>query len=255
MVTISMSCIYIGLCLLAYLMNMLYGWEMIFTALLLLPIYAYAKSNKRVMNTFICIQTIALFARYAVSTVVGVKFTNIVKPISMDDTLIKQFSGITTIVGWFIWLALTGGIVYVTAKSCSAQCKTIKELENSKSIIHAINLFSVTTVIVIISVVVAGQAYALNDYYWNLLVFVLVAIMIAIAVYAMQINIIRERKEQIILAEKDDLVMIDLDDKSEEIEKGIKENGTELAKKVLDLDESEKESPIVTLEKESDKVE
>lgn len=255
MVVISMSCIYIGLCLLAYLMNMLYGWEMIFTALLLLPIYAYAKSNKRIINAFICVQTLMLFVRYAVSTIIGVKFPDIVKPISMDDTIIKQFSGLSTIAGWFIWLALTGVIVYVTAKSSSAQCKTIKELENSKPIIHAINLFSVTTVIVIISIVVAGQAYALNGYYWNLLVFVLVAIMIAIAVYAMQINIIRERKEQIILAEKDDLVMIDLDDKSDEIEKDIKENGTELAKKVLDLDESKKESPIVTLEKESDKVE
>lgn len=251
MITISMSCIYIGLCLLAYLMNMIYGWELIFTALFLLPIHAYAKSNKCIVNMFLNTQTAMLIIRYGVSTIVAFKVDDVSLPITMDDLIIRQFAGIVTIVGWFIWLAVTGCVVYVTAKSQSAKCKTIKELERSKPIIHAINLFSVTTVIVIVSVIVAGQAYTLNEYYWNLLVFVAVAVMVAIAVYGMQINIICERKEQIILAEKDDLVMIDLDDESDEIKKDIKENGTPLAKKVLDLEESEKESPIVTLEEES----
>ena len=154
------------------------------------------------------------------------------------------------ITGWFIWLAVTGCIVYVTAKSQGAKCNTIKELENSKPIIHATNLFSVTVVIVITLVVIAGQAYELNEHWRELFVFIIVAVIVAITIYAMQIDIIRERKEQIILAEKDDLVMIDLDEESD-TEKSIRENGTSLAKKVLDLDESEKESPIVTLEKES----
>lgn len=250
MITISMFCIYTGLCLLAYLMNMLCGWELIFTALFLLPIYAYAKSNKAVVGIFLNLQTAMLIARYAVSTILAFNVQGITLPISMDETLIKQFAGVVMITGWFIWLAVTGCIVYVTTKSQGAKCNTIKELENSKPIIHATNLFSVTVVIAITLVVVAGQAYELNEHWRDLLVFVIVAVIVAIAVYAMQIDIIRERKEQIILAEKDDLVMIDFDEESD-TEKSIRENRTSLAKKVLDLDESEKESPIVTLEKES----
>lgn len=250
MITISMFCIYTGLCLLAYLMNMLCGWELIFTALFLLPIYAYAKSNKAVTDIFLNLQTAMLIARYAVSTILAFNIQGITLPISMDETLIKQFAGVVMITGWFIWLAVTGCIVYVTAKSQGAKCNTIKELENSKPIIHATNLFSVTVVIVITLVVVAGQAYELNEHWRYLFVFVIVAVIVAIAIYAMQIDIIRERKEQIILAEKDDLVMIDLDEESD-IKKSIRENGTPLAKKVLDLEESEKESPIATLEKES----
>lgn len=250
MITISMFCIYTGLCLLAYLMNMLCGWELIFTALFLLPIYAYAKSNKAVIDIFLNLQTTMLIVRYAVSTILAFNVQGVTLPISMDETLIKQFAGVVMITGWFIWLAVTGCIVYVTAKSQGAKCNTIKELENSKPIIHAINLFSVTVVIVIILVVVAGQAYELNEHWRDLFVFVIVAVIVAIAIYAMQIDIIRERKEQIILAEKDDLVMIDLDEESD-IKKSIRENGTPLAKKVLDLEESEKESPIATSEKES----
>lgn len=250
MITISMFCIYAGLCLLAYLMNMLCGWELIFTALFLLPIHAYAKSNKAVVGIFLNLQTAMLIARYAVSTILAFNVQGVTLPISMDETLIKQFAGVVMITGWFIWLAVTGCIVYVTAKSQGAKCNTIKELENSKPIIHATNLFSVTVVIVITLVVIAGQAYELNEHWRYLFVFVIVAVIVAIAVYAMQIDIIRERKEQIILAEEDDLVMIDLDEESD-TEKSIRENGTSLAKKVLDLDESEKESPIVTLEKES----
>lgn len=250
MITISMFCIYTGLCLLAYLMNMLCGWELIFTALFLLPIYAYAKSNKAVTGIFLNLQTAMLIARYAVSTILAFNVQGVTLPISMDETLIKQFAGVVMITGWFIWLAVTGCIVYVTAKSQGAKCNTIKELETSKPIIHATNLFSVTVVIVITLVVVAGQAYELNEHWRDLFVFVIVAVIVAIAIYAMQIDIIRERKEQIILAEKDDLVMIDLDEESD-IKKSIRENGTPLAKKVLDLDESEKESPTVTLEKES----
>lgn len=250
MITISMFCIYTGLCLLAYLMNMLCGWELIFTALFLFPIYTYAKSNKAVTDIFLNLQTTMLIARYAVSTILAFNVQGVTLPISMDETLIKQFAGVVMITGWFIWLAVTGLYVYVTAKSQGAKCNTIKELENSKPIIHATNLFSVTVVIDITLVVVAGQAYELNEHWRNLFVFVIVAVIVAIAVYAMQIDIIRERKEQIILAEKDDLVMIDLDEESD-IEKSIRENETSLAKKVLNLDESEKESPIVTLEKES----
>lgn len=250
MITISMFCIYTGLCLLAYLMNMLCGWELIFTALFLLPIYAYAKSNKAVTGIFINLQTAMLIARYAVSTILAFNVQGVTLPISMDETLIKQFAGVVMITGWLIWLAVTGCIVCVTAKSQGAKCNTIKELEISKPIIHATNLFSVTVVIVITLVVVAGQAYELNEHWRDLLVFVIVAVIVAIAIYAMQIDIIRERKEQIILAEKDDLVIIDLDEGSD-IKKSIRENGTPLAKKVLDLEESEKESPIVTLEKES----
>lgn len=250
MITISMFCIYTGLCLLAYLMNMLCGWELIFTALFLLPIYAYAKSNKVVTGIFLNLQTAMLIARYAVSTILAFNVQGITLPISMDETLIKQFAGVVMITGWFIWLAVTGCIVYVTTKSQGAKCNTIKELENSKPIIHATNLFSVTVVIVTTLVVVAGQAYELNEHWRYLFVFVIVAVIVAIAIYAMQIDIIRERKEQIILAEKDDLVMIDLDEESD-IKKSIRENGTPLAEKVLDLEESEKESPIVTSEKES----
>lgn len=250
MITISMFCIYTGLCLLAYLMNMLCGWELIFTALFLFPIHAYAKSNKAVIGIFLNLQTAMLIARYAVSTIIAFNVQGVTLPISMDETLIKQFAGVVMITGWFIWLAVTGCIVYVTAKSQGAKCNTIKELESSKPIIHATNLFSVTVVIVIILVVVAGQAYELNEHWRDLFVFVIVAVIVAIAIYAMQIDIIRERKEQIILAEKDDLVMIDLDEESD-IKKSIRENGTPLAKKVLDLEESEKESPIDTLEKES----
>ena len=250
MITISMFCIYTGLCLLAYLMNMLCGWELIFTALFLLPIHAYAKSNKAVVDIFLNLQTAMLIARYAVSTILAFNVQGVTLPISMDETLIKQFAGVVMITGWFIWLAVTGCIVYVTAKSQGAKCNTIKELENSKPIIHATNLFSVTVVIVITLVVVAGQAYELNEHWRDLFVFVIVAVIVAIAIYAMQIDIIRERKEQIILAEKDDLVIIDLDEESD-IKKSIRENRTPLAKKVLDLEESEKESPIATLEKES----
>lgn len=212
MISIVMLCVYIGFSLLTYLMSMMQGWELIFTLMFAFPVWYYARRHNVLWNVLFLVQTLALTLRIGVCTVVAFKVGGITPPITMDITLIRQFSGVTAIVGWLVWLICTAVALLSTVKCKVRKHETIKSLEHDRDIIHATNLFSVTTVIVIIDMVVATQAYALNDYYKNTITFIVVVIAIAIAVYMAQVSTIRAKKEEIILKEKnrDDLEIIDL---------------------------------------------
>lgn len=217
MISIVMLCVYIGFSLLTYLMSMLQGWELIFTFMFALPVWCYAKKHNVLWNVLFLVQTLALTLRIGVCTVVAYKVGGITPPITMDITLIRQFCGVTTIIGWLIWLMCIAVTLLSTVKFRVKKHDTISSLECDRDIIHATNLFSVTTVIVIIDMVIATQAYALNDYYKNTITFIAIVIAIAIAVYMAQVSTIRSRKEEIIVKEKnsDGLEIINLaEDKS-----------------------------------------
>lgn len=214
MISIVMLCMYIGFSLLTYLMSMMQGWELIFTLMFAFPVWYYARRHKVLWNVLFLVQTLALTLRIGVCTVVAYKVGGITPPITMDITIIQQFCGVTAIVGWLIWLVCTAVTLLSTVKSRVKKHNTISSLERDRDIIHATNLFSVTTVIVIIDMVVATQAYALNDYYKNTITFIAIVIAIAIAVYMSQVSMIRAKKEEIIVKEKnrDELEIISLEE-------------------------------------------
>jgi hypothetical protein len=51
--------------------------------------------------------------------------------------------------------------------------------------------------------VVATHSFGLKEYYVNMIVFIMIIAIVAIMVYIIQINVIRERKEQIVTADKE----------------------------------------------------
>lgn len=214
MISIVMLCMYIGFSLLTYLMSMMQGWELIFTLMFAFPVWHYARRHNVLWNILFLVQTLALTLRIGVCTVVAYKVGGITPPITMDITIIRQFCGVTAIVGWLIWLVCTAVTLLSTVKSRVKKHNTISSLERDRDIIHATNLFSVTTVIVIIDMVVATQAYTLNDYYKNTITFIAIVIAIAVAVYMAQVSAIRAKKEEIIVKEKnrDELEIINLEE-------------------------------------------
>jgi hypothetical protein len=163
----------------------------------------YARHNNAVWSALFGIQIFQLVLRFGICTVLAIKLPDIERPVSMSTDVIKAFCGISTIVCWFIWFICVSCVNIQTTKTQCQKCNDIDSISKNSVIIRATNLFSVSTVIIIINMVVATHSFGLKEYYVNMIVFIMIIAIVAIMVYIIQINVIRERKEQIVTADKE----------------------------------------------------
>lgn len=202
MISLILVYVFMGVGLLAYVTDLLRGWEMIFIAMFIIPMLLYAKSNKNIWGALMGVQIFQIILRFVLATAIALNVPGVETPITMDTVLIKQFCGISMIVSWFIWLACVYGTLIGTTKNVCRNSFSIVEISHSHAIVHATNLFNSTAVIVMINLVVATQAYAFNDNCANIIAFIIIVVAVSVAGYLSQINIIRKRKEEFIVAEK-----------------------------------------------------
>lgn len=217
MITIVAGCAYIGLSLLSYLMDMSNPYEVIFTLMYTFPLYAYARRKEVLWTSLFTVQTLGIIGRYIVSTTVVLNGYCSVAPISMSIPVIKQMCGVVTIIVWIIWLTIVAYTAYNTTKLSVGKAKLITDITENKSIIRSTNVLSVTSVITIINLLVAVKAYSLSDYVLHIIVFEMVVILISVGTFFEQSNMIRCRKEKLILKSDLKVTIVDLDkeDKSE----------------------------------------
>lgn len=210
MITIFIFIVYVAICFLMYLMNMFYPSELIPTAMFVLCLYCYRRNNKSLIQGFLFIQSVMLFIRFIVATIIGVTIPSVPKPLTLDSLIIKQFSGLITIFGWILWLFCITAYMYALTKKETEKCNSIDEIVHNKAIIHITNLYTVSSTTAIIFMIVASYVYSLTDYYKNMLVFILSIVLLSIGTHMMEIAVIRKRKEAIIMAAKSEIVVMDL---------------------------------------------
>lgn len=198
MITMVVFIVMINMYLFAYLAGMVCGWELIFPFVMAVPIYAYERSQNKVWLALFTTQCVGILSRIALTSYVGLTQSGVTLPLTMDQTLVRQFCGMSNIIAWLLWYIIAGLFMIVTAKNSLVMAKTIKAIDRNRHIIHATNLFSVTTVIVIIQLTVSIQAYALNEQYANMIVFIGIILVTSVACYIMQTQLIRDRKTEIL---------------------------------------------------------
>jgi hypothetical protein len=112
-----------------------------------------------------------------------------------------------------------------TAKAQVAKLNDMDTVNRDKTMIRATNLFSTTGVTVIVLLMVSLQAFNLNDYVLNIMLFEVIVVCAAIGVYMMQATIIRKRKEEIAVSDmKAESVAVVCEDLTEEEEEKISPN-------------------------------
>lgn len=197
------SCFFIGINLLLYSMQMMQGWELIFTAMYCFPIYCYGKHRYKVWSTLFGVHTLFALLRLVVCTYIGLNFEAVPRPIVFDTTIIRQFCGIVMIVSWIVWLIVMGiFFLYTTSKRVVEYTTDIEGLNNDKDIIHATNMFVVTVVITFINMIVAVQSYALNLQSVHILAQILFIVIVSMCFMIASSDTVRTRKEKILEEEK-----------------------------------------------------
>jgi hypothetical protein len=215
---------FMGAALLAYLSNMLYAWELIFVFVLCVPIYWYTKRDKHVYGFLFATQTISIVTRFLVCARITA-LLDLETPISIETSIIRQFSGVVSILSWLVWLTYVGIVNIQTAKAQVAKLNDMDTVNRDKTMIRATNLFSTTGVTVIVLLMVSLQAFNLNNYVLNIMLFEVIVVCAAIGVYMMQATIIRKRKEEIAVSDmKAESVAVVCEDLTEEEEEKISPN-------------------------------
>lgn len=176
---IVMGFIFIAITFLAYASNILFLWELIPLAFLLLPVYLYCRKRK-LLNVFFAVGTVYTGARFYMNMLLTKQHADmILLPISINQPIIKQFTGITVIIALFIWHTY---ILYASLISIKDRCSKItnyKDLVNDSQIQRFSNLCKSTTVIVLLEIVAFIWMYDLTSVASRMITFMLVIIVMA----------------------------------------------------------------------------
>ena len=173
-VSIVMGFIFITVTFLAYASNILFLWELIPLALLLLPVYLYCRKRK-VLNVYFAVGTIYTGARFYMNMLLSKQHADmILLPISIDQQIIKQFTGMTVIIALFIWYTYILYATLITINDIYTKAEVYEELSSNKQIQRFKNLFKSTTVVVLLEILLMVWLYDLTSVTVRMLTFVLI---------------------------------------------------------------------------------
>lgn len=180
MSSIILGSLFLLIAFFAYASDVMFLSELIPFALLLFPVYLYAR-KKKVLNVFFSVGLIFAGARFYMNYLLHTKHPDIVLlPISIDQPIVKQFTGMTVIVALFIWYTY---ILYAAIISIKERCDkvvTYEELMSDKQILHFVNLFKSTTVLVFLEIVIFTWMYDLTSVVSRMIVFLTIIALMAV---------------------------------------------------------------------------
>lgn len=197
-ILIIMIATFLCISVLAYAANLLFLWEIILFSIFAMPIYFYAKRNTFVWCMYMLACTVATGLRFITNVNIVRNIPNIQIPITITNPIVFQYTGLSVILAWVLWLVL---IYCYTTHNINIEVKksaTFEELNTNKKIIHNMNLFYVTGSLFIIIDVVIGCVYKLTDLMKNIVLIDVFAFVCCICFSILTNGRIRNRKEEFI---------------------------------------------------------
>lgn len=172
--SIVIGFIFITVTFLAYASNILFLWELIPLALLLLPVYLYCRKRK-VLNVYFAVGMIYTGARFYMNMLLSKQHADkILLPISIDQQIIRQFTGMTVIIALFIWYTYILYATLITINDIYTKAESYEELVSNKKIQIFKNLFKSTTVVILLEILLMVWLYDLTSVTVRMLTFVLI---------------------------------------------------------------------------------
>lgn len=199
-ITIILAGVTVCSYLLCYLMGVLYGWEMVYPCVFLLPIFMYCRNNQRYQLGLWITTSVALIARIVILTLIGTYHSElIVRPLSMEQDIVRQYCGVVTVYGWFIWFIVCGVMSIMSINDTCKNIHVFSKLDNNNGDFHKdLNVLGVTTAFIIVAQVTAIVGYSLRSVAINVVVQDGIIVILYITASWIQTDIIRRRKEKLI---------------------------------------------------------
>ena len=179
----------------SYLTNAMKLWEFALWFIFALPIYLYMRNGK-VFQMYNLLGIAFAVLRYYTNHLLWTYHQDkIVLPISMEQPLIKQFTGLTVLVVCLLWYAYVWKSSYNLIKTKVDSISEYNDLVHNKSIIRYINFFSSTSYVLLAVIIISVFGYRLEDVASGLLLLIIVVVVTSICFYAVQSDMIRKKKE------------------------------------------------------------
>lgn len=174
MLSTVLGFIFITVTFLAYASNILLLWELIPLALLLLPVYLYCRQRK-VLNVYFAVGTLYTGARFYMNMLLAKQHADkVLLPISIDQQIVRQFTGMTVIIALFIWYAYILYATLISINDIYTKTELYEELLTNKKIQLFKNLFNTTTVVVLFEIMLMIWLYDLTSVTVRILTFMLI---------------------------------------------------------------------------------
>lgn len=187
----------------AMLNNILVWYELIPFACLAFAPYLYCR-NKKIFNVYILIGTVMSGLRFYMNYLLFKTHGEMIYlPITFNQPIIKQFTGMTVIITLYIWYMYIFYTCFATIKDNVSKSEDYDSLVRNNKITRFINLFSVTTVLVFIYIVSTIWIYDFVNLTKFLLIFVCTVVVIAICFFTLITDVVRSKKEEFVLAMRD----------------------------------------------------
>lgn len=226
MITIISAIIFLVVAFFSYATNLTEWYEFIPFAFLLLPPYLYVR-NIKIVNVFFLIGTLFTGVRFYTNwLLVKHQYGLVVAPVTMDQPIVRQFTGLVVILVLYVWYMYIFYACATTIRELIKSSETYEKLVKNNRISRYINMFTMTTLVMFAYFIVNIWMYDLAGYSNYLLIFICTATIIACCFYALCTDMVRVRKEQFLeemkkehpsmFDKEDDMEIIDLNKSEDE---------------------------------------
>lgn len=221
LVTLILAILFLVISFMSYANNILAWYELIPFAFMFLAPWLYCR-NKKVYNVYLACATMMTGIRFYTNYLMfSAHPDKIVLPITFDQPIIKQFTGLGVVIVLYVWYMYIFYASYSTIKSVVNDVKTYDSLIRNSKITRYINLFSSTTVLMFMYIISMIWIYDLIDCVKYLLIFICTVVVIGISFFALITDTIRVKKEEFVTQLRENnkqLLSMDVIDLDKEIE-------------------------------------
>ena len=195
-ITIISGVVFLIVSFFAYANNLINWYEFIPFAFLLFPVYCYVR-NKRLVNVFFAVGTVFTGIRFYSNYLLAAHHGDmLLYPITIDQPIVKQFTGLTVVIVLYIWYAYLFYACATTVRHYTKNSNSYNELISNKKISRYINLFTMSSIVLFVYFVVTLFMYDLEAYSKYMLVFICTSTVMGCCFYAVCSDIVRQKKEE-----------------------------------------------------------
>lgn len=155
-----------------YLMGMMMLPELIFAAVLVLPIYLYTPRGWNIITMWAGSWCVGCLIRYAFQYMLLTTGVITDYPINMSNILVRQYAGIGMIIGLFLYSTQLLLSCSITAAGYYKRCLTIEQARNNKGVKHLTNLYSITTALMMCELIIFIPVYCIESLVLNMLILI-----------------------------------------------------------------------------------
>lgn len=177
--TIIIATVYVLSALITYILDVYKLWELILVVAPLLPLYLYLKHQPKIWNLYFLLREVGLLIRVMVLTFVYPKAKHVIYPISLNNELPLQLSGLIAVGEIIVWLLMVIAVAYINNKYNINKCENEVLIPYIKNCTLVNNTVSMTAVMCASIVFVCTFVYSLEQFLVNMIFNIIIIIIMA----------------------------------------------------------------------------